>query len=351
MPTLENLLIDLVAPAGAPAGLADRVTALSDEDWRNIDARAQQHRLRPYLFYAAVEQAKLPIPTDIAKGWRDCARASTVEALLHQRDLVTAIGLFHEEGVDAVALKGAALAFTAYPQPGLRPMRDIDLWVRPADALRAHHVLLAAGYQAVTPGDPEILLETDHQLPLLLAPGGETQIEIHARLFHDAVEEDPSPRDEFLTSCPMIEVAGQSVRVPSPEHQLLHLVVHAAYDHRFDNGPITLPDIAWLTRHHAIDWPAYHAMTGSLRRGSDALLGLVAQRFADAPIEGVEPPEPEAIDMIVRLMAQDLDHRGGANLLSHAGLLASAFPGARRIAALYGERARRIYPLSLLAHW
>lgn len=182
MPPLGSLLIDLVAPASAQPGLADRVMALTKGTWRRLEARATQHRLHPYLYHAAVEQSDLSIPAHVTKGWRTCTRTSPVEALPHQRDLASTIELLQDEGIDAVALKGAALAYNLYPHPGLRPMLDIDLWVHPADALRAHRHLLAAGYEAVKPGNPEILLETDHQLPLLLAPSGDTQIEVYARL-------------------------------------------------------------------------------------------------------------------------------------------------------------------------
>lgn len=351
MRDIEGLLIDLLAPDGAAPDLAARLAALDRAEWMQLDERADQHRLSPYLHYSAIEQTGLAIPDFVATRWRRSAKASTVEALLHQRDLFATVELLRGRDIEPVALKGAALAFTAYPQPGLRPMRDLDLWISADRAIEAHRALLEADYHAVTPGDPESLLARHHQLPLLLAPGGDTHVEIHIRLFHEAIAEDPSLQPGFEATGMTIDIAGRPLRVPNPEHQLLHLMGHAAYDHRFDNGPLCLPDIAWLTRLHDIDWPRYHAMTGRMRRASDLLLGLVKKRFSDATIDGLGTYDDAAEALIIQLMGQDIQHRGGARLLGNASKIRSAFPSRARSGELYGATARRTWPISLLRHW
>ena len=46
-----------------------------------------------------------------------------------------------EHDIDVLALKGAALNLTYYEALDLRPMSDLDLMVRPKDAVRAVEVL------------------------------------------------------------------------------------------------------------------------------------------------------------------------------------------------------------------
>ena len=53
------------------------------------------------------------------------------------------------DGVEVVALKGAALALDPYPSPGLRPMDDLDLLVRTDAVEGAARVLRARGYELV----------------------------------------------------------------------------------------------------------------------------------------------------------------------------------------------------------
>ena len=52
-----------------------------------------------------------------------------------------------QAGVPFLVLKGAALAHLVYGDPRLRPMRDVDLLIRKADAGRALDVLTRCGFR------------------------------------------------------------------------------------------------------------------------------------------------------------------------------------------------------------
>src|SRR6185436_11185739 len=54
--------------------------------------------------------------------------------------------LYQGAGIDVLVLKGAALAQLVYPQPVLRPMRDIDILVRASDVYRAYALLPKIGF-------------------------------------------------------------------------------------------------------------------------------------------------------------------------------------------------------------
>jgi hypothetical protein len=53
----------------------------------------------------------------------------------------------NHQRVEAMVLKGAALAQVVYPDPGLRPFSDIDILVRRRDAETAHALLNGLGYR------------------------------------------------------------------------------------------------------------------------------------------------------------------------------------------------------------
>jgi len=74
----------------------------------------------------------------------DAARAAWVlrEPLLRRID--AALGA---AGLRALLVKGAGLAFTAYPKPWLRPMCDVDLLVEPAAEAAAAAALQEAGFE------------------------------------------------------------------------------------------------------------------------------------------------------------------------------------------------------------
>jgi hypothetical protein len=63
-------------------------------------------------------------------------------ASLHDR-LGKLLTVYAATGIDALLLKGAGLAYSAYEAPVERPMGDIDLLVRPEVAERAWRLALA----------------------------------------------------------------------------------------------------------------------------------------------------------------------------------------------------------------
>jgi hypothetical protein len=67
-------------------------------------------------------------------------RRQRLSALLHERELVEVLTLFRAEGIEAVLVKGWAIA-RRYPDPALRPYGDLDLCVAPAQFARAQAVL------------------------------------------------------------------------------------------------------------------------------------------------------------------------------------------------------------------
>lgn len=83
--------------------------------------------------------------------------------------------------VPVLVLKGAALAQLVYPDPALRPMSDLDLLVRPADAPRAQSVLARLGFQTPAPADQS--LRHRHLAPAVRSVEGlQIPVEIHYRL-------------------------------------------------------------------------------------------------------------------------------------------------------------------------
>ncbi len=67
--------------------------------------------------------------------------------LARKRELVRVLSSLAEPGVTALLLKGAALAYSIYPSPALRPRADTDLLIRSADRVVTARVLSKLGYE------------------------------------------------------------------------------------------------------------------------------------------------------------------------------------------------------------
>ncbi len=120
-PALRRHLLDLIAEAPGPA------PDLSPTDWDALDALAAEHRLQPLLH--SHRRADPAVPERLRAVWKAAHREAGLIAMTQRADLLDTVALLRAEGIEPVAMKGAWLAWHAYPQPTLRPMRDLDLLV------------------------------------------------------------------------------------------------------------------------------------------------------------------------------------------------------------------------------
>ncbi len=323
---LRRLALDLIAPLRTPDALS--LATMGADDWSALGEIARQHRILP-LLHARLRAggADWPVPPSLRYAAAEAYRTASFRSIRAQRALVQSVQTLADNGIAAVALKGAYLAFHAYVDAGLRPLRDIDLLVPQDRAVEAWHLLLAGD---IIPNVDEIgdvgeYLKVKHQLPALWCPTNEVTIELHHRAFHGSgsdsdVTDDPG----FAAALVGREIGGTRIAYMGPEHLLLHLIVHSAHDHRFDNGPGIFADVAALLATHQLDWPRFWALAERYHaaRASVLVLRMVERLWgAHAIAWGERAEEARALpDAIVDLTAQlSLRDRAGA---SEAGLLA-----------------------------
>lgn len=184
--------------------------------------------------FIAGRAASLPAPTAAARA----------EAMLRAHVLDRVARLLAAAGVPALLVKGAGLALTIYPDPASRPMSDVDLLVRPADALRACAALARGGLE---PREVERrpVSNAVHGEKLFLARSGalETLIEVHTSL--DKVVPRPlDPAAILARAAPLPRLPG--LFVPAPEDHALLVALHAA-GHDFKH-PAAFLDLELLLR-------------------------------------------------------------------------------------------------------
>lgn len=352
---LAPLLLDMLASARG----ADRavLAALSDGEWETIGAMAKQHRLAPLLHQQMGGRGSdWPVPEALKARWARGWRASAERALAVQQALIAVGALADREGLAYAALKGAWLAWQAYPQAALRPMRDIDLLLSEEDAVRLHAAMSAAGAVpgkfSHTPID-FALAHHKHLPPLHWGPQ-KVAFELHWRLSNPVEGEGRSgvaaATDALLARRVRATVGPADIAYLDPTDTLLHLVVHAAYGRQpFDNGPQVLADLAAATGAAAIDWPRFWADAAAQGRvGGARLLFALAAKYQGVRVAGEPDAEPVPARLVAAaeaLMLQDMDakaERGFATQIAEAG-------GKRGQAAFAWGRA--FPPRHIVAHY
>jgi len=334
-PALRRILLGLFCTDDENAQLR----SLTGDDWAILDGMAAQHRLQPLLHHR--HNVRATIPQAIRDGWRAAYRQAAMDTLPLQIELAETIALLEAAGFAPIALKGAWLAWHAYPQAALRPMRDLDLLVTPETVLAAYDVLLAAGYTLAEESEMALadVVQLEKHMPPLNAPRG-TRIELHHRLWEPDGRLDHATPDGCEDAVRARAIRLDGITFPAPQDMLVHLIVHAAYSHRLDCGPVVLADLHYFLAGHTIDWREFwtRAQREGWHNGARLLLELASQ-FAGT-LERIEwfdnnQPLPSALITAAQdLLLQNLDTRRSAGVMAAA----RSGGGAALLRRLRGQR-------------
>ena len=241
-------------PAPPPPSLSpDELAAIAPMLLQSGSAPLAWRRLRGSELRTSVAAAQL----------QDAYRYHALEATFHARDIAEAVAALRSADVEPLLAKGWAVA-RLYPEPGLRPYRDIDLCVRPAQYAAAQRALVGRGV-AYTP------------------------VDLHSQ-FVDLSERDP---DVLYERSQLVRLDDVEVRILGPEVHLrllcLHLLRHGA------RRPLWLCDIGVMLESLPADFDPTYCLHGDRRRSAwvCCVIGL-AHRLLGARLDRwtVDDPGP-----------------------------------------------------------
>ena len=191
------------------------------------------HRLAPLLIarggaalvWFGIRRQRANFSEPVLSLYREAYLGSAGGAAAHEDELERILFAFQTAGIRSILLKGWSVG-RLYPESGLRPSGDIDLWIDPAQRAQAGGVLkrVASGRQSV---------DLDHD---------------QFRRFENRSFAD------FYESCDTVHLGSTPIKVLRREDQVrtlcLHFLKHGGW------RPIWLCDIASLleSRNIAFDW-------------------------------------------------------------------------------------------------
>lgn len=224
-------------------------------------------------------------------------------------ELEAAVGVLNRAGIEPVLLKGAIrLVDGLYPDHGWRMLRDIDLLIPPsrlADVIRAFEKV---GYVRLNSSGKEIQRRE-----------GLVQIDLHDEVFARLL-----PATEIIAASRSAALGSSRVRLPSIEHQLVHLIGHCQIRHRGH----ACGRIGWRDRleaaalvswgHQNVDWPAVEARFVATRYRRPLLIFLLA--LHDGALCDV--PVPAGIDLLTALQRRRVALQERSITFAHIGAFA-----------------------------
>lgn len=196
----------------------------SGSPWDDLVSHAERQGLSPL-----VHKHLASLDVDVPSAARRLLRALYLRnrhANSVRNELASEIlRCYQAEKIDVLAVKGIALSNWIYSDPGLRPMRDIDLLVAKEDLPAAQKILEELGFVA----------DQDHPLPddfYHLTPmqkerdGLPVSVEVHHNLlpFHTTYPLWPLARSAGRSRS--LQIGGQEVRTLCLEDTLWYLCLH-----------------------------------------------------------------------------------------------------------------------------
>jgi len=261
-----------VAPRLASA--LSTVRSFDDE----LASAAEQHGMEP-LVLAHIEHRGLAVSADLRTRLRARQTQHAHAAAVRTRVVADVAGAMAQAQVPFLVLKGAALAHLVYDDARLRPMRDVDLLIRGADAGRAQDVLLACGFRS----SGGVVPHRHHHLQGMAKTqdGAMVTIELHHELMERTDFVAPLDYDDLIRGSQPFEWGGTSYRTLGCEDMLWHVYAHAfAINNTLRPVSIRLVSVAdlvhateaWIDR---IDWAQLGRRNGRLLRALCVVHDLV----------------------------------------------------------------------------
>jgi hypothetical protein len=229
----QNLLLCL-REDGREAKVAN-LQRFGEQDWREVVDEAARHQLMSVLFWELNQLTpEIVIPEDLHERLHQYSLQVALSNMKLYHELKIVLQAMNEADIPTIVLKGAHLAALVYPDISMRPMGDIDLMV-PVERLEGGaRVLEGLGYRASLGYEIATFLKLRHHLPPFVK-AGERAIELHWNI---SVPTNPFEIDleGVWNRAKVVQIANCETHVLSPEDLLLHLSIHAAYQHKLAFG-------------------------------------------------------------------------------------------------------------------
>jgi hypothetical protein len=207
---------------------------------------------------AAESEGVLPLLADAmaSTGWGSASVVSALAArarvlaaadLVREDELRRLLAAFGEADLGALLFKGAALAYSHYRRPDLRPRLDSDVLVRPETRDLTEQVLVDLGYERVQQFSGDLVT---YQVPYIKRRQDAVVhvLDVHWRLANPQAFGQVLTYDDLLDQAEPLPALGQAARAPGRAPALLLACVHRVAHHSGADRLIWLYDVHLLAQ-------------------------------------------------------------------------------------------------------
>ena len=255
--------------------------------WEELIRNAEQQGLSS-LLYKHLTALGFKLPRSSRRDLQSLYLRTRRSNQLRNEALAEILEACRQQQIEVLLVKGIALANFVYSEPGLRPMRDIDLLVAKTDLKKARQALAKLGYREQK--NHAIPDDYYHLAPMIKALEGlPINIELHHNLLPLQQQYPLWPIEKSSGSAKLISIHDQQALTLNLEESIHYLYLHglAAPLTYEEFRLINVADIISLVESQlvCIDWDL-------VRRFEPRLLDILSR------LHFVTPWKQEVIDLL-----------------------------------------------------
>jgi len=238
-------------------------------NWSEVKEQSGRLGVQP-LLYKHLQQKPYAqqVPDSVLKDFQEAYRFQAMRSLRIYAQIIQLLEAMNRASIPVVLLKGALLAKWVYVDTALRPMSDIDIFCREADADSVKKVLFGLGYyqQAVynSPLHERVFTLKRHMPPFLRERA--VPVEVHTNYSKSGPKGMPDMAKTWEKAVPLTLFGAPCFRL-SNEDLLIHLFAHLA-KHLETSGTALywFCDLYELTKliGSETDWNSFHGKATAL---------------------------------------------------------------------------------------
>lgn len=210
--------------------------SLSENDKQILFSKISEYKLSHFIYFHLFPH----LDEKWIESYRyEYAYASSLE-IKREYELKRIFNIFYEHNITSAPIKGAFLAYFAYPNPVLRRMSDIDILIPKEQINKAWDLLVFKGYKKAY-GDIE-----SHHKPTLLSPSNiNVELHHHIKSFNKQNNQKYFDSGILWKNSKITDFFGIQINLLAPEIYLLHILDHFFNDH-LAGGLRTYLDVAYI---------------------------------------------------------------------------------------------------------
>ena len=347
MTPLRDAFLNLLASALGNAH--DPVPELTGDQWRELFALAAEHKVLPLIFEHAYPLVARLDPA-LAAGAKRQVRLQVVAQTIRTAEFLELYRALEEAGATPLVVKGIVCR-QLYPRADHRPSADEDLWIPPEQYPLCHGVMTRLGL-VTGETDPDGVYEVPYR-----RAGSPLYIELHKHLFPPGFRVADAELNGFFANAHHVieQVPGGTLRTLHPTDHMTYLLFHA-FKHFLHSGfgIRQICDILLFAHRHggAIDWERVRLSCRAIRaeKFAAALFAIGTRHLGFGPVGpwgslyADEKPLLQDVLCAGVYGSADLSRQHSSTITleavstrkkAPAGILAAAFPTAKRLEGRY----------------